>query len=81
MDVDPGVSTNRTVYTFVGSPDSVVEGALNGAKAASQLIDMTRHTGIRLVESNHNFWTHYHRISYINYICESSASSSIYNSV
>ncbi|CAG2120105.1 unnamed protein product, partial [Medioppia subpectinata] len=29
LDVDPGQSTNRTVYTFVGSPDAVVEGALN----------------------------------------------------
>ena len=46
LDVDPGISTNRTVYTFVGSPDAVVEGALNGARAASQLIDMTRHHGM-----------------------------------
>ena len=45
LDVDPGVSTNRTVYTFVGPPESVVEGALNGARMAMQLIDMTRHTG------------------------------------
>ncbi|ELU10690.1 hypothetical protein CAPTEDRAFT_151128 [Capitella teleta] len=45
LDVDPGISTNRTVYTFVGSPDAVVEGALNAARAASQLIDMTRHHG------------------------------------
>ncbi|XP_019636187.1 PREDICTED: formimidoyltransferase-cyclodeaminase-like [Branchiostoma belcheri] len=45
LDVDPGPSTNRTVYTFVGSPESVVEGAMNGARAASQLIDMTRHSG------------------------------------
>lgn len=45
LDVDPGVSTNRTVYTFVGSPESVVEGALNGARMAMQLIDMTRHHG------------------------------------
>ncbi|XP_068715749.1 formimidoyltransferase-cyclodeaminase-like [Montipora foliosa] len=45
LDVDPGMSTNRTVYTFVGSPESVVEGALNGARCAMQLIDMTRHHG------------------------------------
>ena len=45
LDVDPGVSTNRTVYTFVGSPEDVVKGALAGALAASQLIDMTTHTG------------------------------------
>lgn len=46
LDVDPGSSTNRTVYTFVGSPEAVVSGALNGAKAASGLIDMTKHKGI-----------------------------------
>lgn len=46
LDVDPGISTNRTVYTFVGSPQAVIEGALNGARAASQLIDMTKHQGI-----------------------------------
>lgn len=45
MDVDPGSSTNRTVYSFVGSPDAVVEGALNGARIAYQLIDMTKHKG------------------------------------
>lgn len=45
LDVDPGVSTNRTVYTFVGSPESVVEGALNGARMAMHSIDMTRHHG------------------------------------
>ena len=47
LDVDPGASTNRTVYTFVGSPESVVEGALNGARMATQLIDMTRHQGMK----------------------------------
>ena len=46
LDVDPGESTNRTVYTFVGSPESVVEGALNGARIAMQAINMTRHQGI-----------------------------------
>ncbi|XP_070567035.1 formimidoyltransferase-cyclodeaminase-like [Ptychodera flava] len=45
LDVDPGLSTNRTVYTFVGSPDTIVEGALNAARVAYQTIDMTRHTG------------------------------------
>lgn len=45
LDVDPGASTNRTVYTFVGSPEAVVEGALNAARQAFSLIDMTRHKG------------------------------------
>jgi glutamate formiminotransferase/formiminotetrahydrofolate cyclodeaminase len=45
LDVDPGKSTNRTVYTFVGSPSAVVEGALNSARVARQLIDMQTHTG------------------------------------
>ncbi len=45
LDVDPGKSTNRTVYTFVGSPESVVEGALNSAKTARKLIDMRNHHG------------------------------------
>ncbi len=45
LDVDPGKSTNRTVYTFVGSPEAVVEGALNSARTAYKLIDMTKHTG------------------------------------
>ena len=45
LDVDPGISTNRTVYTFVGDPESVVEGALAGARVAQQKIDMRTHTG------------------------------------
>ncbi|XP_035533872.1 formimidoyltransferase-cyclodeaminase [Morone saxatilis] len=45
LDVDPGASTNRTVYTFVGSPDAVVEGALNAARQAFGLIDMSKHSG------------------------------------
>lgn len=45
LDVDPGKSTNRTVYTFVGSPDAVVEGALSAARTAFELIDMTQHGG------------------------------------
>ncbi len=45
LDVDPGKSTNRTVYTFVGSPDAVVEGALASARVARELIDMRTQTG------------------------------------
>ncbi|XP_041637495.1 formimidoyltransferase-cyclodeaminase isoform X1 [Cheilinus undulatus] len=45
LDVDPGSSTNRTVYTFVGSPDAVVQGALNAARRAFSLIDMSKHSG------------------------------------
>jgi glutamate formiminotransferase/formiminotetrahydrofolate cyclodeaminase len=45
LDVDPGFSTNRTVYTFVGDPESVVDGAINAAKVARVLIDMRNHTG------------------------------------
>jgi len=45
LDVDPGKSTNRTVYTFVGDPHSIVEGALNAARVAKELIDMTKHSG------------------------------------
>jgi glutamate formiminotransferase/formiminotetrahydrofolate cyclodeaminase len=45
LDVDPGKSTNRTVYTFVGDPDSVVQGALNSAIVARELIDMRTHKG------------------------------------
>ncbi|KAL0615464.1 Formimidoyltransferase-cyclodeaminase [Plecturocebus cupreus] len=45
LDVDAGPSTNRTVYTFVGPPACVVEGALSAARTASRLIDMSRHRG------------------------------------
>ncbi|XP_061549036.1 formimidoyltransferase-cyclodeaminase [Phycodurus eques] len=45
LDVDPGASTNRTVYTFVGPPEAVVEGALNAARQAFSLIDMSCHSG------------------------------------
>ncbi|KAA0184531.1 hypothetical protein HAZT_HAZT003331 [Hyalella azteca] len=45
LDVDPGPSTNRTVYTFVGSPAAIVEAALAAARTAHRLIDMTRHSG------------------------------------
>lgn len=45
LDVDPGKSTNRTVYTFVGSPEAVIEGALASARTASKLIDMRHQHG------------------------------------
>ncbi len=45
LDVDPGKSTNRTVFTFVGDPDSVVEAAFQFAKTAYSLIDMSKHSG------------------------------------
>jgi glutamate formiminotransferase/formiminotetrahydrofolate cyclodeaminase len=45
LDVDPGASTNRTVYTFVGDPEAIVEGALASARAAKDRIDMSKHTG------------------------------------
>ncbi len=45
LDVDPGESTNRTVVTFVGSPEGVVEAAFQAAKTAYELIDMTTHKG------------------------------------
>ena len=45
LDVDPGKSTNRTVYTFVGDPDSIIEGALAAARTAFKLIDMSKQSG------------------------------------
>ena len=45
LDVDPGADTNRTVVTFVGSPEAVVEGAFQAIKRASELIDMQKHSG------------------------------------
>jgi glutamate formiminotransferase/formiminotetrahydrofolate cyclodeaminase len=45
LDVDPGRSTNRTVFTFVGAPDAVVEGALAAARAARGRIDMRQQMG------------------------------------
>jgi glutamate formiminotransferase/formiminotetrahydrofolate cyclodeaminase len=45
LDVDPGASTNRTVVTFVGDPDAVVEAAFRGIKKAAELIHMRRHKG------------------------------------
>jgi glutamate formiminotransferase/formiminotetrahydrofolate cyclodeaminase len=45
LDVDPGASTNRTVYTLVGPPGAVVEGALAGARVARSRIDMRKQKG------------------------------------
>lgn len=45
LDVDPGEATNRTVVTFVGEPEAVVEAALRGMKKAAELIDMRHHHG------------------------------------
>lgn len=45
LDVDPGKATNRTVVTFVGAPEAVVEAAFCGIREAAQLIDMRSHTG------------------------------------
>lgn len=45
LDVDPGKATNRTVITFVGEPEPVVEAAFRLIKKAQQLIDMTKHKG------------------------------------
>lgn len=45
LDVDPGEATNRTVVTFVGDPDSVVETAFQAVKKAAELIDMRQHHG------------------------------------
>lgn len=45
LDVDPGEATNRTVVTFVGEPEAVMEAALRGVKRASELIDMSKHHG------------------------------------
>jgi len=45
LDADPGKSTNRTVFTFVGDPVSIVEAAFQFSKTAYELIDMTKHSG------------------------------------
>jgi len=45
LDVDPGKATNRTVVTFVGTPDEVIEAAFQAIKKAQELIDMTKHQG------------------------------------
>ena len=45
LDVDPGEATNRTVVTFVGAPEPVLEAAFRGAAKAQELIDMRTHHG------------------------------------
>jgi glutamate formiminotransferase/formiminotetrahydrofolate cyclodeaminase len=45
LDVDPGADTNRSVYTFVGEPESVLDAALAAARKAFELIDMRLHSG------------------------------------
>lgn len=45
LDVDPGADTNRTVVTFVGDPESVLEAAFQAVKTAAQVIDMSTHSG------------------------------------
>lgn len=45
LDVDPGKATNRTVITFVGEPEKVIEAAFLLIKKASELIDMSKHSG------------------------------------
>ncbi len=45
LDVDPGEATNRTVVTFVGSPEGVKEAAFRAIKKAAELIDMRVHHG------------------------------------
>ena len=45
LDVDPGSDTNRTVFTFVGEPEQVVEAAFQAIKKAADLIDMSTHKG------------------------------------
>jgi glutamate formiminotransferase/formiminotetrahydrofolate cyclodeaminase len=45
LDVDPGADMNRTVVTFIGSPEGVKDAAFNAIKKASELIDMSTHTG------------------------------------
>ena len=45
LDIDPGKATNRTVITFVGEPENVIEAAFRLIKKASELIDMSKQTG------------------------------------
>lgn len=45
LDVDPGKATNRTVVTFVGTPDEVIEAAFQAVKKAGEIIDMRNHKG------------------------------------
>ena len=45
LDVDPGEAAGRTVYTFTGSPEAVVEAAYQGVRYAARAIDMRLHHG------------------------------------
>jgi glutamate formiminotransferase / formiminotetrahydrofolate cyclodeaminase len=45
LDVDPGKATNRTVVTFVGEPEAVIQAAFLAIKKAGELIDMSKHKG------------------------------------
>lgn len=45
LDIDPGKATNRTVITFVGNPQAIVEAAFNAIRRAAELIDMSKHKG------------------------------------
>src|SRR6478752_6836897 len=45
LNVDPGKATNRTVVTFVGTPQAVIEAAFRAIKKAGELIDMSKHKG------------------------------------
>jgi glutamate formiminotransferase / formiminotetrahydrofolate cyclodeaminase len=45
LNVDPGKSANRTVVTFVGPPEEVIEAAFRAVKKASEVIDMSNHKG------------------------------------
>lgn len=45
LDVDPGEATNRTVVTFVGTPEGVKEAAFRAIKKASEILDMSKHKG------------------------------------
>ena len=45
LNVDPGKATNRTVVTFVGEPEAVIDAAFQAIKKASEVIDMSKHSG------------------------------------
>ena len=45
LDVDPGEATNRTVVTFVGEPEDVLDAAVRGVRKAAEFIDMRGHHG------------------------------------
>ena len=45
LNVDPGKATNRTVITFVGEPQQVIDAAFLLIKKAQELIDMSKHFG------------------------------------